>query len=215
MLQARLPTTSIVTAIGLTFALLSPALAGDISPAGQRLAQKLDSFDVEKHWPAHLHVNWETGDPDGKPEKGTGKHTHCSAFVASAAKQLGVYILRPPEHGQVLLANAQNEWLESEGAAQGWRHLKDGQEAEDEANKGELVVASYHNHHDNKPGHIAIVRPSTKNAAAIAEEGPDMVQAGEHNYNVVSAKKGFAGHPAAWRDHEIEYFAHDLAPSPN
>src|ERR1700749_2783569 len=126
MLRATSPITSVVTALGLTIALLSPALARDISPAGQRLAQKLDSFDVEHHWPAHLPVNWETGDPDGKPEKGTGVHTHCSAFVASAAKQLGVYILRPPEHGQVLLANAQNEWLEGEGAAQGWRRLKDG-----------------------------------------------------------------------------------------
>lgn len=194
---------------------LSAAYGDEISPAGRQLAQKLDSFDVEKHWPAHLHVNWETGDPDGKPEKGTGAHTHCSAFVASAAKQLGVYILRPPEHGQVLLANAQNEWLKSEGAAQGWHHLKDGAEAEAAANKGELVVASYHNHHDNKPGHIAIVRPSTKSAEAIASEGPDMVQAGGHNYNVVSAKKGFAGHPAAWRDNEIEYYAHDLTLPPN
>ena len=199
-----------LAALGVAASAFEIAHADQILPAGQQLAQKLDSFEVEKHWPAHLHVNWETGVPDGKPEKGTGVHTHCSAFVASAAKQLGVYILRPPEHGQVLLANAQNEWLESEGAAQGWRHLKDGQEAEDEANHGELVVASYHNHHDNKPGHIAIVRPSAKSAEAITQEGPDMVQAGEHNYNVVSAKKGFAGHPAAWRDNEIEYFAHDL-----
>jgi hypothetical protein len=191
---------------------LEVARAGEISPAGQWLARKLDGFEVEHHWPAHLHINWETGEPDGKPEKGTGVHTHCSAFVASAAKQLGVYILRPPEHGQVLLANAQNEWLENEGAARGWHQLKNGQEAEDAANSGELVVASYHNHHDDKPGHIAIVRPSTKSADAIAAEGPDMVQAGGQNYNVVSAKKGFAGHPAAWRDKEIEYFAHDLKP---
>jgi hypothetical protein len=194
---------------------MGAARGEEISPAGRELAQKLDSFEVEKHWPAHLHVNWETGVPDGKPEKGTGVHTHCSAFVASAAKQLGVYILRPPEHGQVLLANAQNEWLKSEGAAQGWHPLKNGAEAEAAANKGELVVASYHNHHDNKPGHIAIVRPSTKSAEAIASEGPDMVQAGGHNYNVVSAKKGFAGHPAAWRDNEIEYYAHDLSLAPH
>lgn len=189
-----------------------PARAGDISPAGQALSRRLDGFQVEMHWPAHLHVDWETGVPDGKPEKGTGIHTHCSAFVASAAKQLGVYILRPPEHGQVLLANAQNEWLESDaGAAQGWHPLKNGQEAQDAANKGDLVVASYHNHHDNKPGHIAIVRPSLKSAEAISAEGPDMIQAGAQNYNVVSAKKGFAGHPAAWRNSEIEYYVHDLS----
>ncbi|MFT3730450.1 MAG: hypothetical protein QM780_03350 [Hyphomicrobium sp.] len=186
-----------------------------ISAAGQKLSQKLDSFHVEDLWPAHLHVNWETGVPDGKPEHGTGVHTHCSAFVASAAKQLGVYILRPPEHGQVLLANAQSDWLASEGASHGWRHLKDGSEAQNAANQGNLVVASYHNHHDDKPGHIAIVRPSRKSAAAIAEEGPDMIQAGGHNYNVVSAKKGFAGHPAAWRNNEIEYYAHDLQFGPN
>jgi hypothetical protein len=207
---ANVRTTSVVTAFGMIVASMSTVRAGDITPAGQQLAKKLDGFEVETHWPAHLHVDWETGVPDGKPEKGTGKHTHCSAFVASAAKQMGVYILRPPEHSQVLLANAQNEWLEGDGASQGWRRLKDGQEAEDKANQGELVVASYHNHHDDKPGHIAIVRPSAKNTEAIADEGPDMVQAGEHNYNVVSAKKGFAGHPAAWRDNEIEYFAHDL-----
>jgi len=120
------------------------AYAGEITEAGQRLAQKLDSFEVEKHWPAGVHINWETGDPTGKPEKTPGKHTHCSAFVASAAKQLGIYILRPPEHGQMLLANAQNEWLSSEGAANGWRHLNDGAAAQDAANHGILVVATYH-----------------------------------------------------------------------
>ena len=194
---------------------LPAARAGDISEAGKRLAKVLDGFEVEKHWPAGVHINWQTGDPDGKPETATGKHTHCSAFVASAAKQLGVYILRPPEHGQVLLANAQNEWLVSDGPAQGWRRLKDGAEAEDEANRGSLVVATYHNHHDNKPGHIAIVRPSAKSVEAIADEGPDMIQAGEHNYTVVSAKKGFAGHPAAWRNSEIEYYAHSLDLGPH
>jgi hypothetical protein len=186
------------------------AQASDISEAGKRLAEKLDSFEVEKHWPSGQRINWETGAPTGVSEKAEGKHTHCSAFVASAAKQLGVYILRPPEHGQRLLANAQSEWLASEGSAQGWRQLKDGFAAQNAANTGELVVASYHNHHDDKPGHIAIVRPSAKSSETIAAEGPDMVQAGEHNYNVVSAKKGFAGHPAAWRDNEIEYYAHSL-----
>ncbi len=190
--------------------LLGPATAGEISDAGKLLAQKLDSFEVEKHWPAGVRINWETGIPTGVPEKAEGKHTHCSAFVASAAKQFGIYILRPPEHGQKLLANAQNEWLATEGLAQGWQRLKDAIDAQSAANLGQLVVASYHNHHDDKPGHIAIVRPSDKSADAIAAEGPDLIQAGEHNYNEVSTKKGFAGHPAAWRDNEIEYYAHNL-----
>ena len=93
------------------------AHAADIAPDGVRLARFLDHSGVEHRWPAGVHIAWETGVPDGKPESGTGKHTHCSAFVAAEAKQLGIYILRPPEHGQILLANAQYEWLESEGRA--------------------------------------------------------------------------------------------------
>ena len=59
---------------------------------------------VESKWIAGEHVYWDTGLPTGVPETSPGKHTHCSAFVAAAAKNLGVYILRPPEHGQKLLA---------------------------------------------------------------------------------------------------------------
>jgi hypothetical protein len=73
-----------------------------------------------------VHVDWQTGLPDGKTEHFEGKHTHCSAFVASAAKQLGVYILRPPEHGQILLANAQYDRLAAAGQASGWTPVGDG-----------------------------------------------------------------------------------------
>jgi hypothetical protein len=95
------------------------ALGADIviSPKGLALERFLDGLDVDRRWIAGVHIDWETGIPDGKPEKLPGKHTHCSAFVASAAKKLGIYILRPPEHGQVLLANAQFEWLEGEQGA--------------------------------------------------------------------------------------------------
>lgn len=95
------------------------ATAAEVAPAAARLATSVDALDVEHHWPAGVHVNWETGVPDGKPESGEGKHTHCSAFVAAAAKRLGIYILRPPQHGQVLLANAQYDWLAAEGQQQG------------------------------------------------------------------------------------------------
>jgi hypothetical protein len=144
------------------------------------------------------------------PETSPGKHTHCSAFVAAAAKKLGVYILRPPEHGQKLLANAQNEWLSGDGAAQGWRRLADAREAQAAANRGLLVVASYHNRHDDKPGHIAIIRAGNKTPQQIAAEGPDVIQAGSVNATSISIKAGFAGHPAAWRDNRIEYYAHEV-----
>ena len=182
--------------------------ATDVTPQASQIAAKIDALDVEGHWPAGLHVHWETGVPDGKPEVSVGKHTHCSAFVAAAAKSFGIYILRPPEHAQILLANAQYDWLANEGEKQGWRPIRTDAEAQTYANRGFLVVATYKNHHDDKPGHIAIVRPSNKSEAAIRNEGPQVTQAGGTNYKSTSLRQGFAGHPAAWDQHEVRYYAH-------
>ena len=187
---------------------MGSAVAAPISPAAERIAQKIDSLDVENHWPAGVHVKWDTGVPDGRPEKSPGKHTHCSAFVAAAAREFGIYILRPPEHPQVLLANAQYDWLEQDGPKRGWRPLETAEEAQRYANEGWLVVATYKNHHDDKPGHIAIVRPSDKREAALREEGPQITQAGATNYRSVALRVGFAGHPAAWGRHEVRFYAH-------
>lgn len=187
-----------------------PAMASGDKADGRKLAVFLDGLQVESRWPAGVHVNWETGEPDGKAEHFEGKHTHCSAFVASAAKQLGVYILRPPEHGQTLLANAQYDWLRDQGAAHGWTPLPDGYEAQRAANRGFLVVAAYKNHSSDKPGHIAIVRPSGKTRAEILDEGPQIIQAGGHNYASTPLRRGFADHPAAWNNNEVVYYEHDL-----
>ena len=188
------------------------AAAVEIAPEGRRLAEALDSLDVENRWPAGVHVAWESGVPDGRPVHGTGKHTHCSAFVASAARKLGVYILRPPEHSQELLANAQYDWLGDEGAGQGWRQVHEAEEAQGLANQGWLVVATYRNHKDDKPGHIAIVRPSEKSRSAVREEGPQVIQAGGTNYESTSLERGFAGHPNAWGKHEVRFYAHRVEP---
>lgn len=182
--------------------------ATGISPDGLRLVAVLDEMHVEQFWIAGEHVNWQTGMPNGKPETVEGKHTHCSAFAAAVALRLGVYILRPPEHNQKLLANAQYDWLADQGAADGWNELTNGEQAQGDANRGALVVAVYRNHHDNKPGHIAIVRPSEKSARVIAEEGPQVTQAGGTNYTSASLVQGFANHPAAWSHNEVRYFAH-------
>ena len=159
-----------------------------VTPQAQAMMQVLDAMGVESKWIAGEHVYWDAGLPTGVPETSPGKHTRCSAFVAAAAKNLGIYILRPPEHGQKLLARAQNAWLAEDGAAHGWLKLAHAGAAQAAANRGLLVVASYHNHHDDRPGHIAIVRAGTKTAEQIA------------------------GHPAAWRDHEIAYNAHEVKP---
>jgi hypothetical protein len=133
-------------------ALIGTASAGPLTPAGERLVQTIDALDVENHWPAVVHVHWESGEPDGRPERTPGKHTHCSAFV----------------------------------------------------------VATYKNHHDDKPGHIAIVRPNDTSARELRENGPQVTQAGGTNYRSVSLKQGFAGHPAAWTRREVRYYAHNV-----
>lgn len=194
----------------ITASLAGPARASGRFEDGHRLGVFLDSLDVENRWPAGVHVNWETGLPDGKVEKFEGKHTHCSAFVASAAKQLGVYILRPPEHGQMLLANAQFEWLRDKGAEYGWTPVENGYEAQRKANRGFLVVASYLSHNPEKPGHIAIVRPSGKSREQILSDGPEVIQAGLRNYRSASLRTGFADHPAAWGKKEVRFYAHEL-----
>jgi hypothetical protein len=156
-------------------------------------------------------VSWQTGEPDGHTERTPGKHTHCSAFVAAAAKRLDIYILRPPEHGQILLANAQYEWLATEGAAKGWTSISGPAAAQAAANEGRFVVATYRNHNDDKPGHIAIIRPSDKGDAAIRSEGPQIEQAGGTNYRSTTLARGFAGHPAAWGRGEVRYYAHAVS----
>ena len=188
----------------------APAAEDAVTPQAQQIFREIDAMGVESKWIAGEHVYWESGLPTGVPETSPGKHTHCSAFVAAAAKTLGVYILRPPAHGQKLLANAQNEWLAEEGPARGWVKLANADEAQAAANRGLLVVAGYHNHHDDRPGHIAIVRPGSKTAEQIAAEGPDVIQAGSVNKTSISLRDGFAGHPAAWRDHEVVYYAHEV-----
>lgn len=186
------------------------ALAGDITPAGEKLAKILDETHVEKLWLAKHKVDWETGKSLGLSTDDGKSHTHCSAFVASVAMRHHVYILRPPEHSTVLLANAQLDWLKNEGSRKGWKAVKNPIEAQHLANKGEFVVAAYKSSDSKKPGHIAIVRPSTKSEKDIEEEGTQIIQAGMTNYNITSAKEGFKHHHGAFKDGEIYYFVHRL-----
>jgi len=185
-----------------------------VSPKGQWLAAQLDGMGVETKWLAGLHIDWRSGLPDGRLELSPGRHTHCSAFVAAAAEALGVHILRPPEHSQVLLANAQFEWLGEEGAAEGWSALANGEAAQVAANAGELVVAAYESHRSDTPGHIAIVKPAARSAAELAAEGPLVIQAGNFNSDAISLRAGFAGHPLAWNHQEVRYYAHPIEAPP-
>ncbi len=192
--------------VALLVALIAPAARGEaISVQGRRLAAVLDSMKVEQHWLPGEPIDWRTGevDPASRPLKG-----HCSAFVAAVCAARNIYILRPPEHDESLLANAQCEWLRDEGPGRGWTRVDDDAAAQHLANEGRLVVACYMNPDGDDAGHIAIVRPSTKSRGRIRSEGPDLTQAGAHNYRRTSARRGFRLHPDAWKGSEILYYSH-------
>ena len=186
-----------------------PSCCGPISPQGRRLEAILDSMNVESLWLAHEHVNWETGEPDKDADyAGPGRSTHCSAFAAAVGKKLGVYLLRPPEHGQILLANAQADWFRAPGGKEkGWRELRTPHDAQLLANEGNLVVVVYESPDPHRPGHVAIVRPAHRLERLLDQNGPEITQAGQKNYLKTSTKVGFQAHPGAWPD-GVRYYAH-------
>jgi len=216
--------TATVFSVILTLATVSGALAqgsaasqehipccGPITAAGERLSDVLDSMNVESLWLAHEHVNWETGEPDkGAEYEGSGNHTHCSAFAAAAAKRFGIYLLRPPEHGQSLLANAQFEWLAGDAARQaGWRPVAEAREAQRLANEGNFVLAVFRNPDPHTPGHVAIVRPAKRSPDTLNADGPELIQAGQHNHDRINARVAFENHPGAFPD-GIRYYVHPI-----
>jgi putative intracellular protease/amidase len=180
----------------------------------EELWRRLESMEVEKLWLPGAIVDWKTGLPTGQPIKDAkGKHTHCSQFVAAVADRLAIPLLRPPEHGVVLLANAQYDWLAADaGKRAGWVALKDGAAAQAAANDGRLVLASLKNPDATRPGHIAVVRPGTKDAGLLAQEGPDVMQAGGTNALRTSLRKGFGNHKKEYD--QIAFHAHVVELTP-
>jgi hypothetical protein len=177
----------------------------EVTPAGEWLAKSLDKLDVTHHWLRGTeHVAWRSGVPlleeHGKKLTPLAKdETHCSAFAAAAADQLGIYLLHPPEHSHVLLANAQHDWLPSAaGVKAGWCAVENAVDAQRLANAGELVVAAFKNPDPTLAGHIAIIRPAAKSVAAILAKGPQITQAGFNNYASADLANGFDHHPGAW-----------------
>jgi len=188
------------------------ASAGETAPAAQQLSKVLDSMHVEELWLPGRQVEWRTGIPNGKVYTNSTSHTHCSAFAAATAEKLGVYLLHPPEHSAVLLANAQQEWLCGQGTNQGWQPVKSPLAAQRLANDGLLVVVTCKNPDPKKPGHIAIVRPSQWSEAKILADGPEIIQAGGHNYTSATTREGFKNHPGAFEKGQLLYFSHTIPP---
>jgi glutamine amidotransferase-like uncharacterized protein len=172
------------------------------------LWKRLEAMEVDKLWLPGAIVDWKAGLPTGQPIKDAkSKHTHCSQFVAAVADRLTIPLLRPPEHGVVLLANAQFDWLASDaGKKAGWVRLVDGAAAQAAANDGRLVLASLKNPDPTKSGHIAVVRPGDKDAALLAAEGPDIMQAGGTNALRTTLRRGFGNHKKEYD--QIAFYAH-------
>lgn len=200
--------------VAILAALMAPLLAttsahaepccGPVTPNGERLLARLDASGVDHLWLPHQHIHWETGTLDSNPY-GTRASTHCSAFAAAFAKQLGIYVLRPPDHSLTFLASAQMRWLAFDGPASGWRRLPDAAAAQRSANQGNLVVVAYENPDRHKPGHIAFIRPGLPDAARLASDGPDVTQAGGVNAISIPLARGFH-HP---RD-QLGFFEHPI-----
>jgi hypothetical protein len=123
---------------------------------------------------------------------------------------VGVYLLRPPQHGQLLLANAQAKWLQSSAAQnEGWQRVYRMEEAQQFANRGHLVVVVFLSPDPHVPGHIAIVRPSETSMRSLAESGPQIAQAGNHNHASTSVRIGFNNHPGAFPN-GVSYYMHAI-----
>jgi hypothetical protein len=198
----------------------APASVQPISGAGEWLSRFLDRLDVEHHWlRGHDHVAWKTGlrlkEEHGRQLTPLAEdETHCSAFAAAVADGLGIYLLHPPEHSHVLLANAQYDWLASDaGREAGWRPVESPVDAQSLANEGQLVVAVYKNHVAIKPGHIAIVCPMVESVGEIRAKGPQITQAGFTNYRSADLMTGFDHHPGAWEPYGhggVRFYMHPV-----
>jgi hypothetical protein len=190
----------------------SPAVAqdlccGSITPDGKKLAAFIDSMDVEHHWLNHHRIDWKSGNEERSSFQ--LKDTHCSAFAAAVSYRLHVYLLRPPEHSQEQLANAQGHWLSSERArSEGWVPV-DMAEAQRRANLGEFVTGVYVESDPRTHGHIVVIRPAEKTSAELAQDGPQDAMAGVINYSSRPIVHSFGSHPNAWPD-GIRYYAHKI-----
>ena len=195
-----------------------------ITQKGAALARFIDSMNVTRHWLSGTGgINWSTGDPDPDRPVYSTRVTHCSNFVAAASLRLGVYLLRPPEHDQDNLVNAQNDWLNGNtGKEAGWTQLPDAISAQYNANQGNFVVSSTKgtdpgsDNYEAMFGHIAIVRPSAKSSDVILETGPQVAEAGWTNSPDVSVKAGYVSIPGAWVGDgkgAVQFFMHTIPDS--
>ena len=180
-----------------------------IDSNGYKLKDYYLGLNVHDLWLSGNTVDWLSGIADTS----TVGSTHCSAFVAAACQRINTYILRPPEHTQTLLANAQFDWLQTQAAAQnGWILITDTDPykifsaAQDLANKGYVVTALVKNPDTTESGHIALVMPGQISYDSLRSYGPFVIMAGTNNYNKISLLKGFSSHIISWPEKSIWFY---------
>ena len=177
-----------------------------ITPNGQKLIKLLDSTHLDRLWRKGYTIDWLTGVSIAKT---SSTATHCSAFGAAFAYNLGIYLLRPPQHAQTLLANAQCIWLTDSCTKYGWKKVATALEAQNAADSGYLVVIGYQSPNANTSGHLAVVRPAVKTLTLLQAEGPQETQSGDTNAISISEKLGFSAHPLAFPNGVI-YYRHNI-----
>ena len=172
-----------------------------------KLVKLLDSTRLDVLWQKGYTVNWLTG---VSLSKTSSTSTHCSAFAAAFADKLGIYFLRPPQHSQTLLANAQCDWLATDTAAQlGWKKVSTQLEAQNLADSGVLVMVGYKSPISSQSGHMAVLRPFIKSLSLLQLEGPQEAQSGDTNAFSIPVKLGFSNHPLAFPNGVI-YYQHSV-----
>lgn len=186
-----------------------------MTDCGRQLKSFYLGMDVLHKWQSGQHINWQTGEPDD-PDAVSGIRTHCSAFVAAACERRGIYILRPPEHKQELLANAQVRWLNSGRSKNfGWHALTGNilSEAQKMADEGYLVVACAQNPDPHKPGHIALVMPAELSLEQIRQNGPLLIQSSAKNSADAWFRDTFRHYITDWNapaDHVLFFYNDQL-----
>lgn len=189
--------------------------AEEIPLPGQQLAAALDAMPVERLWLAGHPIDWRSGERISPAPGQAHVANHSAAFVAAVCERLGIDILRPPHHPESHLTNDQCRWLPGPEARKlGWRPVKSAEEAQHLANQGQLVVAAFENPDRRHPGHLAIVRPAVLSHQHLHDYGPQIIQAGQHNYRSASLATGFEPYPLAWGDRYVRFFAHPVAWKP-
>ena len=197
-------------AFAVTFVLLGvlrPAgtHAAEITAAGRQLKADLDAMNVERLWlPKTQLKSWRTGEASDEP-------LSPGAHALQRIRRGFLFAARYPDAraaAATSVGQPPRDWLLHEGRTEGWRQMS-AEEAQRLANRGVVVVASFKNddeHFHGGHGHIAIIRPSTKSDAQVAKEGPQITQAGGHNYNSTPLNKGFAEQVIA--RHQVLFFAY-------